>query len=640
MTNIRSFVKGECASFFPIMDVVLSERKLLKSSPFIMTIRRKHNYDEDKIKSLSSLEHIRKRTGMYIGRIGDGREYDDGIYILLKEIVDNAVDEFIMGYGDRIKIALDGKRVTVRDFGRGIPLGKVAECVSRINTGAKYSDEVFQFSVGLNGIGTKAVNALSSRFRVCSYRNGEYAAAEFERGKLLEEPKGADPEQPDGTLISFEPDPEIFGTAAFDPDLVDRRLRYYSFLNAGLRIELNDTFYLSRNGLLDLLRDELDGEALYPPLHFRSKTLELVVSHTQRFEETFLSFVNGQFTVDGGSHLSAFREGLVKGFNEYSRNKFEADDIREGMAGAIAVRLQEPVFESQTKNKLGNTELRGPLVSQIKEIVADLLHRNPQSAETALAKIEETVKLRKELQSIKKMARERARATSIRIPQLKDCRVHFHKRTGRGAESMLFITEGQSAAGSIVSCRDVNTQAIFTMRGKPLNVCDLERDVMYKNEELYNLMRSLDIEDSTDRLRYNKIILATDADVDGLHIRNLLLTFFLRFFESIVHEGHVSILETPLFRVRSSKFTAYCYSESERDEAMKNQRGVEVTRFKGLGEISPSEFKHFIGPDMRLTPVRVDNRHTVPAILSFYMGRNTPERRNYIMNHLVVETAS
>jgi DNA gyrase subunit B/topoisomerase-4 subunit B len=365
--------------------------------------------------------------------------------------------------------------------------------------------------------------------------------------------------------------------------------------------------------------------------------LELVVSHTQRFEETFLSFVNGQYTSDGGAHLSAFREGLVKGFNEFSKNKFEADDIREGMAGAISVRLQEPIFESQTKNKLGNTEMRGEWVSKVREIVVDLLHRNPKTAEAALIKIEETVKLRKELQSIKKMARERARATSIRVPQLKDCKVHFNKRSQTGLESVLFITEGQSAAGSIVSCRDVMHQAIFTMRGKPLNVCDLQRDVMYKNEELYNLMRGLDIEDTPEHLRYYKIILATDADVDGLHIRNLLLTFFLRFFEPIVHEGYVYILETPLFRVRNAKKTIYCYSEEERDLAMKELRGPEVTRFKGLGEISPAEFKRFIGPDMRLTPVKLANRHSVPAILGFYMGRNTPERRQYIMNHLVVE---
>jgi len=599
--------------------------------------KKPHNYDEDKIKSLSSLEHIRKRTGMYIGRVGDGSDYDDGIYILFKEIVDNAVDEFIMGYGDRIVIALEGTRLAVRDYGRGIPLGKVVECVSRINTGAKYSDDVFQFSVGLNGIGTKAVNALSRQFSVCSYRDGEFVSAAFERGKLKQEKRGTAPGEPDGTLVSFEPDPEIFGAFAFAPDHVERRLRLYSFLNAGLRIEHNGRVFSSQSGLLDLLRDEVSDEAIYPPLHHRSRMMELSFTHTQRFDETFLSFVNGQYTADGGVHLSAFREGLVKGFNEFSKEKFDGDDIREGMAGAIAIRLKEPVFESQTKNKLGNTDLRGELVSQVREIVADLLHRNPRAAEKALLKIGETVKLRKELQSIKKMARERARATSIRVPQLKDCKVHFDKRSGRGSSSMIFITEGQSAAGSIVSCRDVNTQAIFALRGKPLNVCDLQRDVMYKNEELYNLMRSLDIEDSVERLRYHRVILATDADVDGLHIRNLLLTFFLRFFEPIIHEGHLHILETPLFRVRNAKSTAYCYSEAERDETVRELRGAEVTRFKGLGEISPGEFKRFIGPDMRLTPVRLANRHSVPAILGFYMGRNTPERRQYIMNHLTVE---
>jgi topoisomerase-4 subunit B len=601
---------------------------------------RRHNYDEDKIKSLSSLEHIRKRTGMYIGRVGDGSDCDDGIYVLLKEVVDNAVDEFIMGYGDRILVTIDGPVVTVRDFGRGIPLGKVVECVSRINTGAKYSDDVFQFSVGLNGIGAKAVNALSQSFLVRSFRDGVCAGAVFERGRLLEEQRGKSPQEPDGTFIRFEPDPEIFGKVLFSEEHLIRRMQLYSYLNAGLRIEYNGRLFLSRNGLLDLLRDEAGDEALYPPMHYHSKTLELSFTHTHRFEETFLSFVNGQYTSDGGVHLSAFREGLVKGFNEFSKEKFEGDDIREGMVGAISVRLKEPVFESQTKSKLGNTELRGELVAQIREVVADLLHRNPKAAEKALSKIEESVKLRKELQSIKKMARERARATSIRVPQLKDCKVHYDKKSGRGGESMLFITEGQSAAGSIVSCRDVNTQAIFALRGKPLNVCDLQRDVMYKNEELYNLMRSLDIEESSERVRYHKVILATDADVDGLHIRNLLLTFFLRFFEPLVHEGHVHILETPLFRVRNAKQTVYCYTETERDAAVKELRGPEVTRFKGLGEISPGEFKRFIGPEMRLTPVRLANRHGVPAILGFYMGRNTPERRQYIMNSLVVEAES
>ena len=605
-----------------------------------MSAPKKHNYDESKIKTLSSLEHIRKRTGMYIGRVGDGTHYDDGIYVLIKEVVDNAVDEFIMGYGDRVAVAVEGDRVSVRDFGRGIPLGKVVECVSRINTGAKYNDEVFQFSVGLNGVGTKAVNALSLAFSVRSHRNGEFAAAEFKRGKLIGETKGKT-DEPDGTLVVFEPDPQIFGAVAFDPEHLKRRIQLYTFLNAGLKIELNGTSFYSRDGLKDLVEDEVGDEALYPVLHHRSKTIEVALTHTNRFEETFLSFVNGQYTSDGGTHLSAFREGLVKAFNEFSKGKFEGDDIREGMAGAVAIRLKEPVFESQTKNKLGNTEIRSDLVQQVREAVVDLLHRHPKFAEKALLKIEETVKLRKELQSIKKMARERSRATSIRVPQLKDCKLHFDKKAGAGTETMLFITEGQSAAGSITSTRDVATQAVFTLRGKPLNTCDLNRDVMYKNEELYNLMRSLDVEESLERLRYNKVILATDADVDGLHIRNLLLTFFLRFFEPMVHDEHVYILETPLFRVRNAKRTAYCYSEQERDTAMKEiGRGAEVTRFKGLGEISPGEFKRFIGPDMRLTPVRVENRHSVPAILSFYMGRNTPERRQYIMDNLVVEADS
>jgi len=605
-----------------------------------MSPPKKHNYDESKIKTLSSLEHIRKRTGMYIGRVGDGTHYDDGIYVLIKEVVDNAIDEFIMGYGTHVQVVVEGTKVTVRDYGRGIPLGKVVECVSRINTGAKYNDEVFQFSVGLNGVGTKAVNALSVSFMVRSHRNGEFSAAEFKRGKLVGETKGKT-DEPDGTLVVFEPDPTIFGAVAFLDEHLKRRMQLYTFLNAGLKIDFNGTTYFSRDGLKDLVDDEVGDEALYPVLHLRSKTLELAFTHTNRFEETFLSFVNGQYTSDGGTHLSAFREGIVKAVNEFSKGKFEGDDVRDGMVASVAIRLKEPVFESQTKNKLGNTEIRSDLVQQVREAVVDLLHRQPKAAEKALLKIEETVKLRKELQSIKKMARERSRATSIRVPQLKDCKVHFDKAAATGGESMLFITEGQSAAGSITSTREVMTQAVFTLRGKPLNTCDLNRDVMYKNEELYNLMRSLDVEESPGRLRYNKVILATDADVDGLHIRNLLLTFFLRFFEPIVNEGHVYILETPLFRVRNAKRTVYCYSEAERDAMVKEiGRGAEVTRFKGLGEISPGEFKQFIGPQMRLTPVTVGNRHSIPSILGFYMGRNTPERRQYIMNNLVVEVES
>lgn len=597
-----------------------------------------HNYDESKIKTLSSLEHIRKRTGMYIGRIGDGSHYDDGIYILLKEVIDNSIDEFIMGFGKKIEVTIDGSEVTVRDFGRGIPLGKLQECVSRINTGAKYNDDVFQFSVGLNGVGTKAVNALSEMFVVRSCRNKEYAEAWFKQGVLQKESQGKAPGEHDGTLISFIPDPEIFPKVYFDPDHVMRRIRLYTYLNAGLTIYFNNEKFCSEEGLLDLLREDVEDEALYPPLHYQSKTLELVMTHTGRFSETYFSFVNGQFTSDGGTHLSAFREGVLKAVNEYSKKKFSGEDVREGMVGAIAIRLKDPVFESQTKNKLGNTEIRSDLVNQVRDVVTDLFHRHPEAAEMAIHKIEDTEKLRKELMSVKKMAREKARAISIRIPQLRDCKQHFNKEKEKGLESSIFITEGQSAAGSLVSCRDVNTQAIYTLRGKPMNVCGMNRDAIYKNDELYNLMRALNIEDSTDLLRYNRIVLATDADVDGLHIRNLMLTFFLRFFDEMVFSGHVMILETPLFRVRNKSKTIYCYSEAERDKANQQLgRGVEITRFKGLGEISPSEFGQFIGKNIRLTPIEVHHHHVIPALLNFYMGKNSPERRNYIMDNLVVD---
>jgi topoisomerase IV subunit B len=597
-----------------------------------------HNYDESKIQTLSALEHIRKRTGMYIGRVGDGLQYDDGIYVLLKEVVDNAVDEFIMGFGKRIEITIAGTKVAVRDYGRGIPLGKVVECVSRINTGAKYNDDVFQFSVGLNGVGTKAVNALSSSFLAQSHRDGQFAGARFERGVLTKNLAGKCPGVRNGTLIEFEPDPDIFGKAVYLDEHVQRRLRLYAFLHAGLVLVLNGTEIVSENGLTDLILEEVGEEAVYLPLHHRSSTLEIAFTHTQRFNETFFSFVNGQFTTDGGTHLSAFREGFLKGINEFAKAKFDGDDVRESMVGAIAIRLKDPVFESQTKNKLGNTEIRSDLVAQIRDVVADLLHRNPDAAAILIKKIEETQTLRKELQNVKKLARERSKSVSIRIPQLKDCKSHLDPKRKRGLDSMLFLTEGQSAAGSITSCRNVTTQAVFTLRGKPLNVAELNRDVMYTNEELYNLMRALNIEESLVGLRFQRIIMATDADVDGLHIRNLLLTFFLRFFEPLVLAGHVHILETPLFRVRNKKETRYCYSEAERDAAISALRGPEVTRFKGLGEISPGEFKNFIGPQMRLTPVQVahQNEHKIPSILRFYMGRNTPERRQYIMDHLRV----
>jgi DNA gyrase subunit B/topoisomerase-4 subunit B len=596
-----------------------------------------HNYDESKIKTLSSLEHIRLRTGMYIGRVGDGASYDDGLYILLKEVLDNSIDEHIMGHGNEIQLAIADTAVSVRDFGRGIPLGKIVDCVSRINTGAKYNDEVFQFSVGLNGVGTKAVNALSSHFTVRSFRDGKFAEAHFERGKLTKEKQGKAPDEPNGTYISFVPDTEIFKKATFRQEILDRRMNHYAYLNSGLKIICNGNQYHSKNGLLDLLVDETNGESIYKPLHYKDKMLEISLTHSNRMNETHFSFVNGQFTSDGGTHLSAFREGILKAVNEFSKKKYDGDDVREGLIGAIAIRLKDPVFESQTKTKLGNTEIRSEIVSTVKDTVVDLLHRHPKQAEKMLAKIEENVELRKNLQTVKKMARDKAKATSIRVPQLKDCKVHYTKDKNKGEESMIFITEGQSASGSIVSCRDVTTQAIFTLKGKPLNVWDLKRDAIYKNDEMYNLMRSLNIEETVESLRYNKVILATDADVDGLHIRNLLITFFLRFFDQVISDGHLFILETPLFRVRNKKETHYCYDEDERQAAIKKLKSsAEITRFKGLGEISPKEFKDFIGENMRLTPVTFNPNQSMDEALTFYMGKNTQARRDYIMDSLVV----
>jgi DNA gyrase subunit B/topoisomerase-4 subunit B len=606
-----------------------------------MSETKKHAYDESKIKTLSSLEHIRLRTGMYIGRIGSGAHYDDGCYILLKEVIDNAIDEYIMGYGKEVQITIEGTKVSVRDFGRGIPLGKVVDCVSKINTGAKYNDDVFQFSVGLNGVGTKAVNALSKDFFVRSHRGGEYVEASFKQGLVKGQKNGKADAEPDGTFIRFEPDPTIFKETEFRAEHVERRLRHYAYLNTGLKLVFNGKTFQSRNGLLDLVMEDLEGdhsEPIYPPLHFSSKMLEFCFTHSNsRYGETFYSFVNGQFTSDGGTHLSAFREGLLKAVNEYSRSSYEGDDVREAMVGAVSIRLKDPVFESQTKNKLGNTELRSELVNKVREELLHFFNRNKEVAEKILAKVEDTKQLRKELQEVKKLARERAKAITIRIPQLKDCKVHFDKAKGKGKGSMVFITEGQSAAGSIVSCRDVNTQAIFVLKGKPLNVWDLKRDIVYKNDEMYNLMRSLDIEDNLEGLRYDKVILATDADVDGLHIRNLMITYFFRFFEQLVHDGHLFVLETPLFRVRNKEQTIYCYSEHERDEAAKKLgKSAEITRFKGLGEINPSEFKQFIGPNMRLSQVEYANKPQAASILGFYMGKNTPDRKDYIMANLVV----
>ncbi len=601
---------------------------------------KKHVYDESKIKTLSSLDHIRLRTGMYIGRIGDGSHQDDGCYVLMKEVVDNTIDEYIMGHGKEVNIKIEGTRVSVRDYGRGIPLGKVVECVSQINTGAKYNDDVFQFSVGLNGVGTKAVNALSKEFIVRSFRDGQFVEARFKQGKLKKEDKGKTSE-PNGTYVEFEPDPEIFKDSEFKTEYIEKRLRHYTYLNTGLKLNFNGQTFVSRRGLMDLVIEDLakDGsEAIYAPLHYTSKTLEFCFTHTNsRYGETFYSFVNGQYTSDGGTHLSAFREGLLKAVNEYAKGKFEGDDVRECMIGAVAIRLKDPMFESQTKNKLGNTEIRTELVNTVREELLHFFNRNKDIATKILEKVTDTQQLRKELQEVKKLARDRAKAITIRIPQLKDCKNHLDKKRDKGHGTMVFICEGQSAAGSITSCRDVSNQAVFVLKGKPLNVWDLKRDIVYKNDEMYNLMRALDIEDNIERLRYDKVILATDADVDGLHIRNLLITYFFKFFEQVVQDGHLYVLETPLFRVRNKQETIYCYSEAERDAASAKLGGKpEITRFKGLGEISPAEFKQFIGKDIRLNQVEYAPKVDSQQILSFYMGKNTPERKDYIMENLVV----
>ncbi|MBU1567245.1 MAG: type IIA DNA topoisomerase subunit B [Proteobacteria bacterium] len=602
-------------------------------------------YDESKIKTLSSLDHIRKRPGMYIGRLGDGSHHDDGIYILLKEVVDNAIDEFIMGAGKRINININSTGyVTVRDFGRGIPLGKLIDCVSTINTGAKYNTDVFQFSVGLNGVGTKAVNALSEVFIVTSYRDGKFATAKFNDGKLIEKSEG-DTEEKNGTFIEFMPSTKMFPEFAFDPAFVEKRLWRYAYLNAGLKIHFDKKIFYSANGLLDLLDKELDGAQLYKPIYYREATIEFSFSHTDTFSDCYFTFVNGTYTSEGGTHLSAFREGILKGINEFSGKKFINTDVRDGIVGTLAIKIKDPVFESQTKNKLGNTEIRSWIAGKVRDAVSSALYKDTESAQKLIEKILRNEDVRKELQSVRSEARANAKKVALKIDQLKDCKHHpsKDKPSPEGRESMIFITEGQSAAGSIVSSRDPMTQAVFSLKGKPLNVYGQKMAMLYKNEEMYALMRALNIEDSISNLRYDKVILATDADVDGLHIRNLLLTFFLHYFEPLVKLGYVYILETPIFRVRNKQETIYCYSEQEKQAATRKLQGagskstvVETTRFKGLGEISPKEFKQFIGPDIRLKNVTLDSLSEVTKVLTFYMGKNTPVRRKYIMDHLIL----
>jgi topoisomerase IV subunit B len=606
--------------------------------------KEKKAYTEDAIKTLDALSHIRLRTGMYIGRIGDGSHPSDGIYVLLKEIVDNSIDEFIMGEGRKVEIAREEETITVRDYGRGIPLGKVIDCVSQINTGGKYNDDVFQFSVGLNGVGTKAVNALSQRFEVISFRDGQFKRGLFERGKLKKEEDGRDKAQANGTYVEFQPDHEIFKEYKWHDEFIAKRLSYYCYLNSGLTIVYNGKAFHSKNGIKDLLEHEIgEEETHYDVFHHveESKSaggkLEFAFSHTNNYGETYFSFVNGQYTNDGGTHQSAFREGVLKGVNEFAGKNFAGEDVREGLVGAIAIKLQDPVFESQTKNKLGS-DVRAWVVPAVKEAVERWLHTNPQAAEKLLDKIKTNERIRTELSKIKKEARERAKSVALRIPKLRDCKIHYtHVDDKRREETSLFIAEGDSAGGSLVMCRDVETQAIFTIKGKPLNCYGLGRETVYKNEELYNIMSALGIENGVEQLRYNKVIIATDADVDGMHIRNLLLTYFLRFFEELVTSGHVYILETPLFRVRNKQETHYCYSEKERDTAMKAIKSPEVTRFKGLGEISPKEFGQFIGDDIRLIEVDIENLSEVSKSLDFYMGKNTPERKAFIIDNLIYE---
>lgn len=592
-------------------------------------------YDESKIKSLSSIDHIRLRPGMYIGRLGDGSHPNDGVYILVKEVIDNAVDEFIMGHGKRVEITADEEcNVTVRDFGRGIPLGKLVDCVSIINTGAKYNDDVFQFSVGLNGVGTKAVNALSSQFTVRSVREGRFKEATFVAGQLTNEEDGETKER-NGTSVTFTADREVFPEKVrIKPEFLRKRILYYSYLNTGLSLKFNGEVFKSTGGLKDLLETEVGEDALYEPIHYRDNTLEFSFTHTQNYGETFFSFVNGQYTNDGGTHLSSFREGILKGINEYAKRSFQGVDVRDGIIGSIAVKLKDPIFESQTKNKLSNTDIKSWIVGTVKDVLVDFLHKNEELAKVIIEKCSLNEKVRKELQSVKKEARDKAKKAAVKVPGLRDCKYHFDRPTKRSDETQIFITEGQSALGSLVSCRDSEVQALFAIRGKPLNVFGAKKDMLYKNAELYNIMKALGIEDSVDDLRYNKVILATDADVDGLHIRNLLITYFLHYFEEIVTRGHLYILETPLYRVRNKKTTHYCYTDGERDRSIKKLKDPELTRFKGLGEISPNEFGQFIGDQIRLVQVQVDSIQAVNTILRFYMGSNTPDRRNYIMQNL------
>ena len=605
-------------------------------------------YTEDNIRSLDWKEHIRMRPGMYIGKLGDGSSADDGIYILLKEVMDNCIDEFVMGAGKTIEISIQGNKVTVRDYGRGIPLGKVVDVVSKMNTGGKYDSRAFKKSVGLNGVGTKAVNALSSYFRVESTRDNKSKSAEFETGNLVNEEELSETSRRRGTKVSFIPDETIFKNYKFRNEYIERMLKNYVYLNPGLTIVFNGEKFYSENGLKDLLEDNNNmDDMLYPIIHLKGTDIEVAMTHSRtQYSEEYHSFVNGQNTTQGGTHLAAFREAVVKTIRDFYGKNYDASDIRKSIIAAVSLKVMEPVFESQTKTKLGSTDM-GDGLPTVRTYVNDFigtqldnyLHKNAETAEKLQRKILQAERERKELSGIRKLARERAKKASLHNKKLRDCRVHLmDMKNERRLESTLFITEGDSASGSITKSRDVNSQAVFSLRGKPLNSYGMSKKVVYENEEFNLLQSALNIEESFEDLRYNNIVIATDADVDGMHIRLLLITFFLQFFPELIKEGHLYILQTPLFRVRNKKETIYCYSEEEKQEAIRKLKGKpEITRFKGLGEISPDEFKYFIGDDIRLDPVMLDKAMSIDNLLEFYMGKNTPDRQEFIINNLKVE---
>jgi topoisomerase-4 subunit B len=603
-------------------------------------------YTEASIKTLSSTEHIRLRPGMYIGRLGNGAHAEDGIYVLLKETIDNSVDEFTMGSGRKIEIELEERKVRVRDFGRGIPLGKLLECVSVINTGAKYDSETFKKAVGLNGVGQKAVNALSVEYRAQAFRDGETKVVEFAKGKLKKDHRVAKTSDKNGTLIEFTPDGELFGAdLKFRAEFIEDMLWNYAFLNRGLTLLLNGKPFKSENGLKDLLQKNLIGEPLYPIIHLEGEDIEIAITHGSHYGEEYFSFVNGQHTTMGGTHLQAFREAFVDTLRNFYKRDLDAADVRQSVVAAVSVRVMEPVFESQTKTKLGSSVI-APGGATIKEFIGKFvqqsldvyLHKNPETADALIKRIQESEHERKELAGIRNLARERAKKASLHNRKLRDCRLHLGDKDERSEDSVIFIVEGDSAAGSLTACRNVQTQAVFALKGKPLNTYGLSKKVIYENEEFHLLQSALNIEEGMEGLRYGKVVIATDADVDGMHIRLLLISFFLQFFPELIAHGKLFILETPLFRVRNKKETIYCYSEAEKEAAMaKIGSAAEITRFKGLGEISAGEFKGFIGEDIRLEPLSLNHVHNSDQLLSFFMGKNTPERQDFIIDNLRVE---